>query len=720
VSGILPIANGGTNASSAAAGTVPNATSGTASSWVAAVTLGSITTAGSLKITANSAALPAPQTGTILQIGNANGTSTRYEADAFAATAFFSAVRADGTAASPTTLQANDQIGGVNGWGYDGTAIVGPQVSFRTFAAQNWVHSSALGTYADIVTTPNGSTTAAEVMRFENDGGVTLPSTVTGGDKGAGTVNAAGLYVNGVAVSTSTATGTVTSVTCGTGLTGGTITTSGTCAVAGGAGQILAGATPALTSTPTLGASGTLGSLTMGNATSGTVTIQPVTGALGSVTFSLPAITGTPLLGGNNITTSGCVAFETSSGVVTCSSNLIYNGASLTVFGGAGYQASRDANTAGAAGFAVTNTNQASVYAQFDAVLGSGTTTNPQFIDLRALNAVTLRLWNATASTGATRVEVALGAADTAATQILTVDGSMGVAGTITGGGAINLQTTTSPYLTLQNTTAALVGTTVQVSPSLDQCGTAWQTTAAASQTLCFQSYVLPVTGAALTGSWVLQANVNGGGFSNVFSVGQTGNLTINGVATTGVTGTGNVVLSANPTLTGTVTAAGFTLINSALSTTSGNATLTVSQTTFNTAGGGGLAINMATGTVSNTSGTDTGVQIQPTINSLSGAPNYTVLSIAPKVTQQGTSGAGTYYLTGWYAGSAGTTLEASVSFGGVLTDNGEIFTSAAPTVAASQIGFGSTVAASTNCGTLGTGCIVINVAGTTRYITYY
>lgn len=42
-----------------------------------------------------------------------------------------------------------------------------------------------------------------------------------------------------------------------------------------------------------LGASGTAGSVGMGNATSGTVTLQPVTGALGSVTASLPANTGT-------------------------------------------------------------------------------------------------------------------------------------------------------------------------------------------------------------------------------------------------------------------------------------------------------------------------------------------------------------------------------------------------------------------------------------------
>ena len=46
---------------------------------------------------------------------------------------------------------------------------------------------------------------------------------------------------------------------------------------------------PAYSKTPQLGASGTLGSLTLGNATSGLLTIQPVTGALGTVTLLLPA-----------------------------------------------------------------------------------------------------------------------------------------------------------------------------------------------------------------------------------------------------------------------------------------------------------------------------------------------------------------------------------------------------------------------------------------------
>ncbi len=49
----------------------------------------------------------------------------------------------------------------------------------------------------------------------------------------------------------------------------------------------------AATTTPTLGASGTLGTLSFGNASSGTITLSPVAGALGSVTLSLPAVSDT-------------------------------------------------------------------------------------------------------------------------------------------------------------------------------------------------------------------------------------------------------------------------------------------------------------------------------------------------------------------------------------------------------------------------------------------
>lgn len=98
-----------------------------------------------------------------------------------------------------------------------------------------------------------------------------------------------------------TATGNITCATCATTTSGGAISgtapvavsSAGAISITGAAGQVLAGASPTFTATPTLGASGTLGSITFGNATSGTVTLQTVTGALSTPTLSLPAATDT-------------------------------------------------------------------------------------------------------------------------------------------------------------------------------------------------------------------------------------------------------------------------------------------------------------------------------------------------------------------------------------------------------------------------------------------
>jgi len=71
------------------------------------------------------------------------------------------------------------------------------------------------------------------------------------------------------------------------------------------------------------GASGTLGTAVFGNATSGTVTVEPQTGALGSQTILLPAASGTVALSiasaqgtptftaGTNVTSCGCAAGTT-------------------------------------------------------------------------------------------------------------------------------------------------------------------------------------------------------------------------------------------------------------------------------------------------------------------------------------------------------------------------------------------------------------------------
>ena len=66
------------------------------------------------------------------------------------------------------------------------------------------------------------------------------------------------------------------------------ISAAGAISLSGAAGQIPNGASGAFTATPTLGAAGTLGSLTFGNATSGLLTLQTATGAITSYTIDLP------------------------------------------------------------------------------------------------------------------------------------------------------------------------------------------------------------------------------------------------------------------------------------------------------------------------------------------------------------------------------------------------------------------------------------------------
>ena len=74
----------------------------------------------------------------------------------------------------------------------------------------------------------------------------------------------------------------------------------------------------------TLGASGTAGSVKLGNATSGTVVLQPVTGALGSATASLPANTGTIAELNLAQTFSGAQTFGEVIGTVTTQSGTTY------------------------------------------------------------------------------------------------------------------------------------------------------------------------------------------------------------------------------------------------------------------------------------------------------------------------------------------------------------------------------------------------------------
>lgn len=149
------------------------------------------------KINLNTGTAASPLTGSILQLVNANGTTARAELDSYAAAARWSCVRADGTLAAPTALLSGDEICSLNTFGYNGGAIVGPGAAIRTWAAENWT-PTATGTYLDFATTPAGTTALTSQMELANDGGLLLAPSVTGGSKGAGTINVgSGYYING-------------------------------------------------------------------------------------------------------------------------------------------------------------------------------------------------------------------------------------------------------------------------------------------------------------------------------------------------------------------------------------------------------------------------------------------------------------------------------------------------------------------------------------------
>jgi len=122
------------------------------------------------------------------------------------------------------------------------------------------------------------------------------------------------------------------------------------------------------TSTITLGASGTPGSITMGNATSGTVLLQTVTGALGSVTISLPAATGTVAVSATSPIT------ESAAGAIGCATCVVASapGAGLAHFAGSTQTVTSsavvDADLSGQVGISHGGTGQATKQAAFDAL----------------------------------------------------------------------------------------------------------------------------------------------------------------------------------------------------------------------------------------------------------------------------------------------------------------------------------------------------------------
>jgi len=203
--------------------------------------------------------------GTILTARNVDATSTRILADTAgtSVSSSFTGRLARGTIAAPTALQSGDTMVLMQAFGYGSTGYSATaRGTFSCSTSQIWTDANQ-GTVCAVASTPNGSTTPANVMTWENSGGVTVPSTVTGGDKGAGTINSSGLhYVAGNAVGSSatspvtlnTTTGAIGCATCGvtgTGLNQFASTTSaqlaGVISDETGSGSAVFGTAPTLT-----------------------------------------------------------------------------------------------------------------------------------------------------------------------------------------------------------------------------------------------------------------------------------------------------------------------------------------------------------------------------------------------------------------------------------------------------------------------------------------
>lgn len=95
---------------------------------------------------------------------------------------------------------------------------------------------------------------------------------------------------------------------------------------------------------------------------------------------------------------------------------------------------------------------------------------------------------------------------------------------------ATSLGTTSTDGLLLQNTTPATIGTTVQISQRIRQCGSGYNSSSGLSETDCYFPEVLPATAAGSTSAlWKLGATLNGGAALYPLTVNSNGDTTSTG-----------------------------------------------------------------------------------------------------------------------------------------------------------------------------------------------
>lgn len=262
---------------------------------------GDVTTAGALATTVvkiNGAAVPA-SAALLASNGSSQPTAVTLGGGMVIASAVLNTTAPERTVTTSPTVASTDMGGQINANVTGGGTLTIPAVSSTVFASGmslsvvNYSASTMTVTTTPTVNAGGGCVSGTGVpagdswQMISNGTSIDCFQTISsGGGGGSGTV-------------ASSTTGQVPVYTGGT-----TVTGSANATLAGGA--------------LTLGVSGTAGSVKMGNATSGTLTVQPATGALGAAVISIPAATDTVALlaATQTLTNKSIAASEVNSGTL--------------------------------------------------------------------------------------------------------------------------------------------------------------------------------------------------------------------------------------------------------------------------------------------------------------------------------------------------------------------------------------------------------------------
>lgn len=120
-------------------------------------------------------------TGVMLQLTGNNNDASRLYNDAVGGWAAFVGRRINGTVASPTSVQAGDEIIRISSTGYDGNSVPGTGTARIVFQAKENYTTSAKGSNVSIWATAPTTTTLSKVATFDAETGVTATNVVATG-----------------------------------------------------------------------------------------------------------------------------------------------------------------------------------------------------------------------------------------------------------------------------------------------------------------------------------------------------------------------------------------------------------------------------------------------------------------------------------------------------------------------------------------------------------